>query len=432
MLGTGFIVSLRTSVIRYNCPWKRIMNRYHFIFYTFLYLCANTVAYAAPGVVARSSSEIIPMSDTGNIGCLVTTASSELVYAEIIRFRQVGSSYEVKRIFGNADRFLKRLRKKGERTLLRKLKRDCLSRAYGDVPSSIGGGSSGGGGGEEGSGGGNSNCPVESPFSSGANTGIDACEVLGASSHSQSLGLASEVSERIINGNQCETGDSPIVRLLITSSDGVFACTGTVVAPRVVIFAAHCLASSNVRTVTIVPGGSTQNSVTATSFAKSQAYDFGDDGVYGNDDVAIALTECDLPTRAVPILQKNDLSVGETGLIAGYGNRDSSLSPGTDSGSGAEDGSLFGGKLVIAEISQEEIISEYSYAANPVPGENSNTCVGDSGGPLVVERDGEWVLAGITSYGNVGCGPEDISGFANITDSAIRSFIAQYAPEVIQ
>ncbi|MCB0330990.1 MAG: trypsin-like serine protease, partial [Bdellovibrionales bacterium] len=62
----------------------------------------------------------------------------------------------------------------------------------------------------------------------------DACSILDQiAPTSESTGQ----SNRILNGAGCSRGDSPIVPLL---HEGKQYCSGTVIAPNVILTAAHC------------------------------------------------------------------------------------------------------------------------------------------------------------------------------------------------
>lgn len=366
--------------------------------------CSNTFVFA------QTTSEIERI--TRKVGCLVTyDESDEIESTALVRYVLVGNEREA-RSFLNFKTWITRFLDRGKERNASKVKQ-CRKRGQ-TGGGSGGGGNPGGGGGENpgegGEGGG------------GGSTTQDACSIVGDSS-------SSSQSARIINGIVCDIGDSPIVQLVI-SVDGTptAACTGTVVSKRAVIFAAHCLTElgGEPSSVAIIPAGDVSKAITTASFDWNRDFDFDQDNVPGNDDIAIALTQIDIPTRVVDILKTNNVKVGETAIIAGYGVKDSKENPGTSSEE--SDGNLRAGLMKVSTASEEEINAIFSYSSNTTPGKNSMTCSGDSGGPFLIKRDSKWILAGVTSYGSIGCGPNAIAGFANITDPANQAFLAQYLP----
>lgn len=420
----------------------------------FLFSFAPTVEAQPVGIDATlESSEIERIR--GRLGCWSEVYSfdgfdGEYTYTSIVRFRSQGGEETVRRVL-NSRRVVKRLRKR-RRALSSSSQRARIGRAIRGIkscrraeqefvddgsfalPGAGGGGGSGGGeegGGEEGGSGGGEEGGSGGGEEGGGNVGSDPCEIIGDSS-------ASDRNPRIINGDKCEIGNSPVVELTITSSGvPIGLCSGTAITKRAVLFAAHCLVNDSGSQfgdgVIAVPGGDDALAVATTDVTPNPFFSGLAVTPFGEGDVAIALFGTDLPVRTASILQTNDLDLGETVIIAGYGAIEQS--PGSGASTSNDPSRIFdglrAGKMTIANIFTSEILTLFDFDGEEA-GENSNTCVGDSGGPLLVEREGEWVVAGVTSYGfNAACGPTDTSGFANITDPQNLEFIEGLVPEAV-
>lgn len=241
--------------------------------------------------------------------------------------------------------------------------------------------------------------------------GQTACSIVEGT-HLNSLA----VSPRIINGAACSNTNSPVVMLMIydTGSTSASLCTGTVVAADVVITAGHCLDSSNLGSVDIVTGAGT---IVATGFAVHQSYlDADGDVDDGANDVGVLQAGSNLGMPIADVLSTNDLTVGETVVIAGYGRDNND-----------DTGNLRAGTTTISDFSAQSIIAYFGTS----PAE-ANTCNGDSGGPLFVRRGSKWILGGTTSGGNQpNCVPIDRSFYANISDPSNISFVNGIFPGLI-
>ena len=228
------------------------------------------------------------------------------------------------------------------------------------------------------------------------------------------VGGTSGVTARIINGSACPVGNSPVVELFMLDVGGdIFgACTGTVVAPRVIISAAHCFPLGTTGAIVVTGSGS----LNASSFHVHPGYSEAPGSIFEENDVAVVLVNQDLPTRVSGILSSNNFSLGEAAIIGGYG---------LDEFGGS--GTLRAAPTVIARFSAISVTITYSGS-----GTFGNTCSGDSGGPIFVNRGGSWVLGGVTSNGLLeNCGPGDTSNFANITDPVNQNFFNSIVPGLI-
>ncbi|MBK8237405.1 MAG: trypsin-like serine protease [Deltaproteobacteria bacterium] len=158
-------------------------------------------------------------------------------------------------------------------------------------------------------------------------------------------------------------------------------CTGTLVHPEVVIYAAHCGQIDEV-----FFGNSIYEQGRSVSPAFCEVYPGGGPGA-GNDWAFCKLSEAVTDIAVTPPLMgcETELLVsGQEVWLVGFGN--------TDDGN-------FGVKY--------EAKASFGYIQNDeafVGGNGVDTCQGDSGGPVFVQLDdGSWRAFGITSYGD-GCG----------------------------
>lgn len=214
----------------------------------------------------------------------------------------------------------------------------------------------------------------------------------------------------ILNGASCDPSRSPVVRLNMRSADGsvLGSCTGTIVAPRVVLTAAHCL-DEGVASVRVWLGSGAE--IGAQSFTFFPDYRF--DPPSGFDVGVVRMAE-DLPRTPMSILTSREAQVGEAAIIAGWGRDQNSVST-----------LLQAGSTTISSVSQALLQTIF---APP----SASVCQGDSGGPILLNQAGTWSIAGITSATSANVCNEGTNFYQAIRHPAVSDFILGQVPGIGQ
>jgi hypothetical protein len=133
------------------------------------------------------------------------------------------------------------------------------------------------------------------------------------------------------------------------------------------------------------------------------------------NDVAIVTLAADAPGGTLPIILSRSLQPGDIVSIYGYG-LDGEANPGV----------LRSGEMRVQGINSQFFSARFD-------DEGSNVCEGDSGGPAIVQvknQAGDTVtgVVGVTSFGQVPCNEEGISGFTNLQSSSVQTFLNNVFP----
>jgi len=265
----------------------------------------------------------------------------------------------------------------------------------------------------------------------------------GEGIHRHGGGAPPRAHAAVINGTAATPGTWPWLAF-VANIQASTACSGTVIAPMVVLTAAHCV--EDLSTGTVYPAAAfrvvTGNlDWTATAAAgqviapSSVEVDPGFDPSTLDDDAALLILDTPTQAPALPLADGSDealLSSGTPVMVAGWGY--------TYVGETTPPTSLYWGSTVVQSASfctNDEYADGVPFdAADAIctldaPTFSVASCHGDSGGPLVAtDAAGDAVEIGITSRGDPNCNPDFPSVFTRVDliESWAQSVIAANPP----
>ena len=171
-----------------------------------------------------------------------------------------------------------------------------------------------------------------------------------------------------------------------------YCCTGTLIAPGVVLTAGHCVAHGCGDRIFIGSNIDEQGVEIGVREAIMHPDYVPNSTAHPFDDIAVLLlAEAVRSVDPAPICSAEALAAARTVRLVGFGNTD----PGATFGYGIK-------RMADVGIAAERSGYGARFETEFVAGElnlDRDTCTGDSGGPAYVFTDGRWELAGATSRG---------------------------------
>lgn len=252
--------------------------------------------------------------------------------------------------------------------------------------------------------------------------------------------LSQKASPRIVGGDEAERGDWPWMTALIDSSASSpysgFRCGGSLIHPRWVVTAAHCVNESwyfwewelDPEDIDVVIGAHDLTTdagqrIKVKRIISHPAYDSS----AHDSDIALLELEEDAPYSSLPLVPKDTALAGKTATVIGWGRTDPDIYGASETLQQVS-APIVSNRTCQESYSEIDInITDNMVCAGYSEGGKS-ACYGDSGGPLIIPSGDSWQLAGVVSCG-YGCAkPKYYTIYTRITQ--FIEFIQEYVSDL--
>ena len=217
---------------------------------------------------------------------------------------------------------------------------------------------------------------------------------------------ATGTREEPIIGGTLALGDPAVVALTIRYGSGYQAiCTGTLIAPRTVVTAAHCIYAYGTNVQYFVTFGSTSDAPTRAVQVTAQ---------YENPSYTQSRFDFGILRLATPVLDVTPIALNETAMTAAHVSRSIRH---VGFGLTAPGGMTMGTKREVTYPLRR--VTPYTIESGA---QGKQTCQGDSGGPgfMIMPGGTKEVLVGVVSYGDQNCAYEGYDGRVDLVAAWVR------------